>query len=79
MDFLKDAADFNFDKPFVVMVTDAETGKLIAKSLSTMEDIFDILELVEQGKIMPKAGIMTLELQLWFAVAKATKFVTINI
>ena len=63
---------FIFKEPIQLFYTDG-TGPL-SREVKTMEDVADLLEEIRDNHWPNGIGLYTIEMQLWFALARKTKF-----
>lgn len=63
---------FIFKEPLQLIYTgDSHT---LYREVATMEDVTDLMEEIHRNKWPNGVGIATIEFQLWFALARKSKF-----
>lgn len=74
---MDDLSHLYFVEPIVVILTREANGKQfpISRNLKNMQDLMDLRKEIRDGKLLSHIGDFSLEMQLWFAVAKYAKLV----
>jgi hypothetical protein len=63
---------FIFREPVQLFYTDG--SKPLSMEVKTMEDVADLLDYINDNEFQPGIGGFSIELQLWFALARRAKF-----
>ena len=68
---------FFFKEPIVLLFTDG--ARPVSSVVNNMEELTDLMDKIQENKWQAGIGAMTLEFQLWFALARHAKMFEENL